>query len=94
MKTFKISVTDAKKVDEILTLIRKERDFETLNNGMGIIDGIIGGYGVEHIMSPEFEPVATYVNKGDTYVNTVLVTANYYPLICCWGDYAYGKRTL
>jgi len=93
-ETFKVSPAEAKEIDAILTEIRRERNYETLNDGLTIINQILCGYGVEHIMSPEFEPVATYVNKGETYANTILVTVNYYPLIICWGAYAEGKRTL
>jgi hypothetical protein len=78
----------------LLNSIRREKNEGTLNDGMTIIDGILGGFGVEHIVTPESQPVATYVNKGETYANTILVTANYYPLITCWGGYAEGKRFL
>lgn len=48
----------------------------------------LGGYGVEAIYDKEGNPIAEYINMGDTYDATVLyniATGEY--VLCTWGDW-------
>ncbi len=90
---FILTKEEAKEIDQFMTKIRKVSG----NNAEEImkrISRLIGGYSIESIRGNSWssrfwgDTVAIYINKGDTYDNTILFnTRTKMPMITTMGDF-------
>ena len=86
---FSITRDSARHIDRVLKEIRAKKDEEFLWEQLESIKGEINGYSVEVLehKNERKDLVAWYINKGDTYVNTIIITKRYFPIVDCVGNY-------
>lgn len=93
MQIFKFSEADAKKLRRIVAQAKREDDPKATDHALDKINDLVGGYGVEAIEGNWHDRyyqniVALYVNRGDTYVTTMLydtVRGTWH--VSSWGDF-------